>query len=67
MLRMNLLIGKAAANKHSDIFLRTIHNIWKIKLTLSYFSYVYTPYQMYKMWSNCISATVLVLTENDLI
>ena len=27
------------ANRHSDIFLRIIHNICKIKLTLRYFLY----------------------------
>ena len=40
MLRMNLLLGKTIANKNSDIFLRIIHNICKIKLTPSYFSYI---------------------------
>ena len=39
MLWMNLLIEKTAANKHSDIFLRILHNICKIKLILRYFSY----------------------------
>ena len=34
---INLLIKKRAANKHSDIFLRIIHNICKIKLTLDTF------------------------------
>ena len=35
MLRMSLLIEKTAAKRHSDIFLRVIHNICKIKLTLT--------------------------------
>ena len=34
------LIEKTAANKHSDIFLRIIHNKCKIKLKLIYFSYI---------------------------
>ena len=33
-------IEKAAANKHSDIFFRIVHNICKIKLKLIYFSYI---------------------------
>ena len=52
MLRMNLLIEKIVAYKNSDIsqncskiqnskILRTIHNICKINLTPSYFSYAY--------------------------
>ena len=41
MLQMNLLIGKTVANKNSDIFLRIIHNICKIKLAPSYFSYIH--------------------------
>ena len=49
MFRMNLLIGQTVANKNSDIFLRVIHNISKIKLTPSYFSYIY--YIPYQMWS----------------
>ena len=32
---MNLLIEKTAANKHSGIFLRIFHDIYKIKLTIS--------------------------------
>ena len=51
MLRTNLLIEKTAANKHSNFFLRIIHNICKIQLTLRYFLYIYIPYQMYAMWS----------------
>ena len=34
------LIEKTAANKHSDIFFRIIHNKGKIKLKLIYFSYI---------------------------
>ena len=54
MLRMNLLIGKTTTNKHSDIFLRIIHTIYKIKLKLRYFSYIYISYQMYITWS-CVA------------
>ena len=32
---------KDSRNKHSDIFLRIIHNICKIKLRVRYFSYYY--------------------------
>ena len=77
---MNLLLGKTIANKNSDIFLRIIHNICKIKLTPSYFSYIkifaYISYQMHELWSFAMfyhllnrfpQATVLVLAENDLI
>ena len=39
---------KIAANKQSDIFLRIIHNIYKIKLKLWYFLYIYISYQMYR-------------------
>ena len=35
----------------NNIFLRFIHNIYKIVLTLRYFSYIYVSYQMYKTWS----------------
>ena len=59
---MNLLIKKIAANKHSGIVLRIICNICKIKLKLSYFSYIYISYHMYITW-NCVtfyhSTTVL--------
>ena len=51
MLQINLLTEKSAANKYSDIFLRIDHNICKIKVTLSYFSYINISYQMYKTWS----------------
>ena len=34
ILRINLLIEKTAASKHSNIFLRIIHNICKIKFSL---------------------------------
>ena len=47
---MNLLIEKTAANKHLDIFLRIVHNISKIKLTPSYFSYIYISYQICITW-----------------
>ena len=75
---MNLLIKNTATNKHSNIFLRIIHNICKITLTLRYFIAIYISYQMYKTWS-CVTfyhsfpqandnrITVLVLSENDLI
>ena len=46
MLQMNLLIK--AANKHSDIFLRIIHNICKVTLALTYFSSIYISYKIYK-------------------
>ena len=42
--------NRCNANKHSDIILRIIHNIRKIKLTLRYYSYIYIPYQVYKTW-----------------
>ena len=51
---MDLLIEKTAANKHSDIFPRTIHNTCQIKLTLRYFSYIYVSNQMHKTWS-CVT------------
>ena len=57
---MNLLIEKTATNKYSDIFLRIVHNICKIRLTLQYFSYI--------LLIKCIKrgTTALVLAENDL-
>ena len=54
MLRINLLIEKTAANKDLNFWLKSIHNICKIKLTLRYFSYIYIPYQMYQTWS-CVT------------
>ena len=43
---------KRAANNHSDIFLRIIYNIFKIKLKLRYFWYInIISYQMYIPWS----------------
>ena len=48
VVKITLLIEKTAANKHSGIFLRIIHNICKVKLTLWCFSYIYISYQMYK-------------------
>ena len=54
MLRINLLIEKTVAIKHSDIFLRIMYNICKIKLTRKYFSYIYISYQMYKTGS-CVT------------
>ena len=54
MLRMNLLIEKTVANINSDVFLRIIHNICKIKWTLRYFPYIYICYQIYKTWS-CVT------------
>ena len=50
-MRINLLIEKTAANKHSDIFLIIIHDICKIVNTIRCFSYIYIPYQIYKKWS----------------
>ena len=50
----NLLIEKTTANRHSDIFLRILHDICKIKLTFRYLSYIYISYQMYKSWS-CVT------------
>ena len=52
--KFSLLIEKTAAKRHSDIFLRIIHNICKIKLTRRYFSNIYISYQMYKSWS-CVT------------
>ena len=49
MLRMSLLIEKTVTKRYPDIFLRIIHNICKIKLTLRYFSYIYISYKMYKL------------------
>ena len=59
-----------------DIFLRILHNICQIKLTLRYFSYIYISFQMDKSWS-CVSihkidfrkqmTTKLELPEDDLI
>ena len=48
MLRINLSIEKAAANKHSDIFFRIIHNIYMIKLTLRYFHILVFPIKCIK-------------------
>ena len=39
---MNLLVEKTATNRHSDIFLRILHNICQIKLTLKNFKAVLT-------------------------
>ena len=47
MLQIILLIEKTAASKHSDIFLRIIHNICKIMLTLRCFLYIYISYQIF--------------------
>ena len=44
-------IEKTAANKHSDIFLRIIHNICKIKLKLIYFSYILPFYHSLNRFS----------------
>ena len=71
MLRMNLLIR--AANKHSDVFLRIIHNICKITLTL--FHLFIFPIKCIKFRAVQHSTirfqkqttTVLVIAENDLI
>ena len=41
---MNVLIEKTAANKHSNIFLRIIHDICKIKIKISD---IYISYQMH--------------------
>ena len=50
---VNQLVDKKdSRKKHSGIFLRIIHNICKITLKLSYFSYIYISYHMYKAW-NC--------------
>ena len=35
---MNLFIEKTAAKKHSNILLRIVHNIYKVKLKLRYFN-----------------------------
>ena len=51
---VNLLKEKTTANKHSDIFLRIIHNICEIKLKLRHFSYIYIAYQIYMTWS-CVT------------
>ena len=42
------------ANKSVD---KTINNICKIKLTLTYFSYIYICYQIYTTWS-CVTFTI---------
>ena len=52
MLQMDLLIGKTVANKTSEIFLRIILNICKIKLTPSSFSYIYICLYFLSMWSS---------------
>ena len=73
MLRINLLIGKTAAEKNSDIFLRIIHKTCKIKLTLlllstfHIFIFAYISYQMYEIWS-CVTFCHLLnrfLQPND--
>ena len=73
MLRINLLIGKTAAEKNSDIFLRIIHKTCQIKLTLlllstfHIFIFAYISYQMYEIWS-CVTFCHLLnrfLQPND--
>ena len=54
MLGINFLKEKAAANKHSDIYLRIIHWNCKIKLRLKYVPYIYFSYQKNKMCS-CVT------------
>ena len=58
MLRINLLIGKKAADNHSDTFLRIINNTCNIKLTLGTFHifiFAYISYQIYEIWSSCVT------------
>ena len=67
MLRMNLLIEETAKSKHSDIFLRMIHNISYIMLVFSrYFAFIF-PQTFYHSLIRFPEAneTVLLLLEND--
>ena len=43
----NGFVDSKDSNKHSEIFVRIIHNMCKIQLTHRHFSYIYISYQMY--------------------
>ena len=60
MLRMNFLIKKTAENKHWDIFIRVIQNICIKRVAVLHFTIHLIDFHKQM-------ATVLVLSENDVI